>query len=104
LAPSALLPPSTLKRPRHSPSPLPDPLIPSSSSSSSARRSKDRLAVSVSRKYQAVLALGLLDRNQIVIVERPFFDLLNTHSHQNQTQESHTCLPPVWARTGAYGT
>ncbi|KAA1080545.1 U3 small nucleolar RNA-associated protein [Puccinia graminis f. sp. tritici] len=113
LAPSALLPPSTLKRPRDSSSPLPDPLIPSSSSSTTTttRRSQDRLTVAVSRKYQAVLALGLLDHHQIVIVERPFFDLLNSlpsalHQHQlnHQTHDSQTGLPPVWVRTGAYGT
>ncbi|MBW0476531.1 hypothetical protein O181_016246 [Austropuccinia psidii MF-1] len=45
----------------------------------------------VSHKYQPLLAVDYINRNELVVVERPFFGLLSN-------------LPPAWQRSGVYGT
>ncbi|KAH9456507.1 hypothetical protein MJO29_006536 [Puccinia striiformis f. sp. tritici] len=58
------------------------------------------VTINISHKYQSLLLVDFLNTNhnldnQLVIVERPFFDLLS---------DNKLSFPPVWNRTGVYGT
>lgn len=69
------------------------PLVDGSSSSSSISSPGARPPTQfrLSHKYQPLLLLDFIGPSEMVIVERPFFSLLDA-------------LPPAWERTGQYGT